>query len=196
MIVFPGANQAVEPSKERADWWVALLLAMYLVVLQVILVHVSVCVWMGPETKMFTLVIRIEGVPNGKLGFFQDLVLASCAAGLGGAVFMVREFYINYCFGRERIAIMEQTETKVKQDKQRVYLQAEHMPRYVLLPISSTILGPIVLSLLTAGTISLEGSQGISRHVIVIVCFVLGYAYHDTLKFMADLSRIVMFRGT
>ena len=34
----------------------------------------------------------------------------------------------------------------------------------------------------------LDGSVSVSRLVLVIVCFILGYMYHDTLKFLARLS--------
>ena len=97
LLVFPGSDETVPEAKTqnetRAQWWVALLLAVYLVVFQAILVHLSIGVWLGPEAGVFPLLSRMADVlGEEKFGFFQDLVLAACAAGLGGAVYMVREF--------------------------------------------------------------------------------------------------------
>jgi hypothetical protein len=165
---------------DRASPFVALLLAGFLALLQWLLAYIAVIVWLSPDAGVDPWVgpwlsELLKKLPPVKLRLFQDTLLSACMAGLGASVFMVRELYINYCFGRKIIDNYE-------------YLQNVHVLRYVLLPISAVILGPIAYNLMLAGLIKLDGSVSVSRPVLVIVCFILGYMYHDTLQFMARLS--------
>ncbi len=103
---------------------------------------------------------------------FQRNMIAACSAGLGGAVFMVREFYLSFSYGRE------------KKGQLRIFLRAREIPRYLLLPVSSCVLGPIGIALLQAGAIVFSGyseNRDIPFFTTIAVCFCLGFCYHDTL---------------
>jgi hypothetical protein len=111
---------------------------------------------------------------------FQRNAIATCSAGLGGAVFMLREFYLNFAYGKKRLG------------QKRLFLRAREIPRYVLLPFSSCILGPIGLALLQAGAIVFAGfsaGKDIPQFTTIAVCFLLGFSYHDTLGGLRDLSK-------
>jgi hypothetical protein len=71
---------------------------------------------------LITYVINIPMKPQQQL---VNLIIASCAAGIGGAVFMVLEYYIHVAYPRPG----------------HKFLMREEIPRYTLLPFSSTILG-------------------------------------------------------
>jgi hypothetical protein len=58
---------------------------------------------------------------------------------------MIREFYISFAYGSA---------------KYQTFLEAAEIPRYVLLPLSSFVLGPVGLALLQAGAI--EGGSQVS----------------------------------
>lgn len=110
-----------------------------------------------------------------------------CAAGIGGAVFMLRSFYLSYANRREN-------------SKQNVnYLQSNEIPRYILLSISSTILGLVALSLLLTGSIIFSGfsiEKEIPHFSAVTISFILGFTYSDTLKLLRKLSRQIFDRKT
>jgi hypothetical protein len=176
----PGNARAKESASDRASPLVALLLAAFLVLLQWLLAYIAAIAWLSPDAGIDPwvgpwLAELFQKLPPVKFRLFQDTLLSACMAGLGASVFMVRELYIKYCFGGENAGKKE-------------YLQNVHVLRYVLLPISAVILGPIAYNLMLAGLIKLDGSVAVSRPVLVIVCFILGYMYHDTLKFLARLS--------
>ncbi len=119
-------------------------------------------------------------IPTEQFADFQRHVLAFCFAGMGGAVFMIREFYLNFAYGHKRLG------------QPRRFLQASEIPRYILLPVSSCILGPVGVALLQAGAIVFSGlsaEQDIPSFTLIAVSFVLGFSYHDTLNGLRGISR-------
>jgi len=92
---------------------------------------------------------------------------------------MIREFYINFAYG------------SAPPGQPPSFLKAAEIPRYVLLPLSSFVLGPVGLALLQTGAIIFSGfsaGHDVPFFTIVAVCFLLGFSYHDTLKALKDLS--------
>jgi hypothetical protein len=85
-------------------------------------------------------------VADPKLADLQNIVLAASVAGIGGAVYMVREFYLS-------VNPRESGESGA----QKAPLRLKEIPRYVLLPFSSVVLGPVGFSLLLAGSIVFNG---------------------------------------
>jgi hypothetical protein len=143
----------------------------YLVIEIIVLSLAAIICWGAPD--WFTTLIADE-----KVRIFQKLVLSACAAGIGGAVFMVRQFYLNVAYGPPY--------------GNREYLRNAEIPRYVLLPFSSVILGPVGLCLLLAGSIvfgTFSSGQEIPIFSVIAVAFLLGFAYHDTLNSLRKLSR-------
>lgn len=113
-------------------------------------------------------------------GAFRRNAIAAASAGLGGAVFMVREFYLAFAYGEPAKAGVPR------------FLHSREIPRYVLLPLSATLLGPVGLALLQVGAIAFTGMAGerqIPIFTTVAVCFGLGFGYHDTLGGVRRWSR-------
>jgi hypothetical protein len=175
-----------EDSPDKLAGWV---IGPYLVVHIVLLSILALLTWIAPDWANFVRMIPLlpsglesigQYIQDDKFHIFQNVVLAACAAGLGGAVFMVREFYLNFAYGR----------TSARQPVS--YLKNKEIPRYILLPFSSVVLGPIALSLLLAGSIVFVGfsaGEEVPHFSAVAVSFLLGFTYHDTLKALRKLSR-------
>ena len=186
--------QIIEVSTS-GDLLAAWIIGLYLVIHIVLLSYLAFLTWLASDWNTFAQLFpglssnpAILGQPVGAQKFytFQTVALASCAAGIGGAVFMVRNFYLNFAYGRENA-------------KQPVnYLKNKEIPRYILLPFSSFVLGPMTLALLRTGSLISSGlttEKEIPLFSVVSVSFVLGFTYHDTLDFMRNLSRQIFKRN-
>ena len=161
----------------------------YLVLQTISLAFLAVVTWLCSDWAALSSWLLVECRPLARLsqGFrrqsfvpYQREVLAACSAGLGGAVFMIREFYLNFAYGKKRLS------------QPRRFLQASEIPRYILLPFSSFVLGPVGLALLQAGAIIFSGWSSdrlVPLFTIVAVCFLLGFGYHDTLNALRDRSK-------
>ncbi len=139
---------------------------------------VSLAKWLSFLPSLITVFVR--ELQEARFPAFQRYTLGTCAAGLGGAVFMIREFYLNFSYGKKRLG------------QPRLFLQTREIPRYIMLPISSCILGPVGLSLLRAGAIVFSGfssGRDVPLFTTVAVCFLLGFSYHDTLGGLRSLSK-------
>lgn len=167
-------------SQVDAAW----IIGLYLVLHTLLLVGLSLLVWLASDWKQFFDLAGISHLSSklafttDKFSLFQRLALSACAAGLGGSVFMIREFYIKFCYGRSN-----------------EFLKRREIPRFVLLPFSSIVLGPISLALAKTGAITfgaLSTSTNVPLLTVVGVSFVLGFAYHDTLKWLAKLSERIL----
>ncbi len=162
----------------NSDSVAAWIIGPYLVLHTLFLIGLCLLVWLASDWPQFFEFIRVrtptQPIDPDKFEVFQRIVISACAAGLGGGVFMIREFYIKFSYGRDN-----------------EFLQRKEIPRYVLLPFSSIILGPISLALAKAGTITFAGLSAtaeVPAFTMVTLSFVLGFAYHDTLKGLAKLS--------
>ena len=184
----------IENKPTESDKLTAWVIGPYLVVQVSLLSYFALVTWLAPDWKTLAQLIPLppfsletlwQGIQPQKFHTFQSIILASCAAGIGGAVFMVRSFYLNYAYGREN-------------DQQKVnFLQKKEIPRYILLPFSSIILGPIALGLLLSGSIIFSGfatEREIPYFSAVTISFLLGFSYHDTLKLLRNLSRQIFDR--
>jgi hypothetical protein len=168
-------SDAKQTKREKAtlgpDKLAVWIIGSYLVIEIIVLSLAAIVCWGASD--WFAKLIDDE-----KIRIFQKLVLSACAAGIGGAVFMVREFYLNVAYGPPH--------------GDRKYLRNGEIPRYVLLPFSSVVLGPVGLCLLLAGSIvfgTFSSGQEIPIFSVIAVGFLLGFAYHDTLKALRKLSR-------
>lgn len=179
---------------DKPDNVAAWVIGPYLVIHIILLAYVGFWVWLSADWKQFL------GLPYNplstdsfigilspqKFALFRQIAIAACSAGIGGAVFMIREFYINYAYGTE-------------DNKGRLrYLKNREIPRYVLLPFSSIVLGPISIFLLQAGAIVFAGfssQKNIPDYTIVTVSFLFGFAYHDSLRALRKLSRRMFSRS-
>jgi hypothetical protein len=175
---------------DQPDDIAALVIGPYLLVHVLLLSYVLLFVWISDGWSTLSRFLPVlpdlssTEAMRDRFALFQQLVLAACAAGLGGAVFMIREFYINYAYGSED-----------KQNRKR-FLKRREIPRYVLLPISSVVMGPITVALLQIGAIAFVGvadKKDIPHFTIVAVGFILGFSYHDTLGGFRQLSKSIAF---
>jgi hypothetical protein len=119
-----------------------------------------------------------ESLSPDKFPPFRQLALAACSAGAGGSVFMIREFYISFAYGFEKDGVTR-------------YLKNVEIPRYILLPFSSVVLGPVSIFLLQAGAIVFAGSspdKSIPDYTVMAVSFLFGFSYHDSLKALGRFS--------
>jgi hypothetical protein len=162
----------------NSDLVSAWIIGPYLVLHTLFLTGLCLLVWLASDWSQFFELIRIhtltQPIDPDKFGIFQRIVISACAAGLGGGVFMIREFYIKFSYGRDN-----------------QFLQRKEIPRYILLPFSSIILGPISLAFANAGAITFAGlsaTDDIPTFTMIGLSFVLGFAYHDTLRGLAKLS--------
>ena len=99
-------------------------------------------------------------------------------AGLGGAVYLVQKFSVAYAYG-------------YKNSEGKKYLQGREIIRYLLVALSAVILGPIAMALAMGGAIPFNGfaaGKQIPMFTAVGFSFLLGFAYHDTLKALVRLS--------
>ncbi len=190
------SNQKIEIERMGGDKLAAWIIGFYLVIHISLLSYLALLTWLASDWITFAKLIPLppfnleilgQATQAQKFHSFQSIILASCAAGVGGAVFMIRSFYLSYAYGREN-------------SKQKVnYLQNREIPRYVLLPFSSTVLGPIALGLLLTGSIIFSGfstEKEIPHFSAVAISFLLGFTYHDTLKLLRNLSRQTFDRKT
>jgi len=182
-------KQRIEYKRIEPDKLTAWVIGPYLVIQISLLSYLALVTWLAPDWKtlsqliplpLFSLESLWQSIQPQKFHTFQSMILASCAAGIGGAVFMVRSFYLNYAYGSEN-------------DQQEVnFLQNKEIPRYILLPFSSIVLGPIALGLLLSGSIIFSGfatEKEIPYFSAIIIGFLLGFSYHDSLKLLRNLSR-------
>ncbi len=191
-------NSTEEPNKELTEETVqrfhgsipaAWVIGPYLVLQTASLIFLAVLTAFAPDGTILsswlsflptTLTTFISEIPEARFLSFQRNTLAACSAGLGGAVFMIREFYISFSYGRKPLG------------QKRLFLELHEIPRYVLLPLSSCVLGPVGLALLQAGAIVFSGfssQRDVPLFTTVAVCFLLGFSYHDTLGGLRALSR-------
>lgn len=187
-------KQRIEYKRIESDKLTAWVIGPYLVIQISLLSYLALGTWLAPDWKTLSQLIPLplfsleplwQSIQPQKFHTFQSIILASCAAGIGGAVFMVRSFYLNFAYGREN-------------DQQEVnFLQNREIPRYILLPFSSIVLGPIALGLLLSGSIIFSGfatEKEIPYFSAVIIGFLLGFSYHDSLKLLRNLSRQIFDR--
>lgn len=186
---------AVGKGPDKPDITAIWVIGPYLVILVIFFVSVWVLYWLLPDLK-HPLCFSIDRcllylqLPLDSFKEFRRVVLSACSAGIGGAVFMIREFYI-HCSGK---TITDNSGEKT------FFLRNRDIPRYVLLPFSSIILGPISIFLLRAGAIVFIGLNkaptDIPEYAVTIVGFVFGYCYHDALRFIRKLfQRLVGQKG-
>jgi PAS domain S-box-containing protein len=150
-----------------AKWLIGPILLIQIIMLSLF----GLLAWLAPP-------VFAQFVAGPKLETLQNVLLAASAAGIGGAVFMVREYYLSVAYGPPF--------------GDRQFLRNEEIPRYLLLPLSSFVLGPVGFSLLLAGSIVFNGfspAGPVRRFTVVAMSFLLGFAYHDTLKALRSLSR-------
>lgn len=174
-------------NEEKSDNVAAWTIGPYLVLHTLLLSSLAVITWLATDWNNFFQLIPfisspLQSLPHGKFALFQKIVIAACSAGLGGGVFMIKGFYVKYAYGNG-------TENGGKE-----FLKAKEIPRFILLPISSVILGPISLCLLKMGSIPFVGFSGESHvplFTVVGTSFVLGLTYHDTLHAFCSLSKSI-----
>jgi hypothetical protein len=169
-------------SKTKSSTCAGFIIASYLVIHVIILSLLAIAIWVSPGWEYFLPLLK--GLPENKFIPFQRAVISACLSGLGAAVFMIRSFYLNFAYGREN-------------DSQSFhFLRAREIPRYILLPFSAVVMGPVGLGLLETGSLLFSGySPGKSPTpilIVVVVCFLLGFSYHDTLNFFREYSRILL----
>ena len=171
------------PASLTAAW----VIGVYLVLEIGILGYIGVIFWLASEVnQVLFLPLRPSffelfwpAVTPDKFVHLRQLVLAACLAGTGGSVFMIREFYIKVAYGRFY-------------DGKKEFLQDREIPRFVLMPLSSIVLGPISIFLLQAGAIVFAGfslDKTIPDYTVVTVSFLFGFSYHDSLDKLSELSR-------
>jgi hypothetical protein len=173
----------VKPDRDDLAAWV---IGPYLAVHVMFFVYVWVLFWIETNPAQAIPVhlgLLTAELPKESFESFRQLVLAACSAGIGGAVFMIREFYISYAYGKEKKekekrTTAEDKKGEEKEAEEREFLKNREIPRYVLLPLSSVILGPIAIFLLQAGAIVFAGvtAQGkIPDYTVVAVAFFFGF---------------------
>jgi len=171
----------------------------FLVIYAIVLSCLALVVWLAegwaPVLSFLGMkdlaLTQVPALSQTKFGTFQQIVLAACSAGLGGIVFMIREFYLNFAYDTR-------PESKRKPTDRPPFLQAYEIPRYVLLPFSSVVLGPVGLALLQAGAVAFVGFSRevpVPLYSIIAVSFLLGFGYHDTLGALRRLSRKLFKAG-
>jgi len=171
----------------------------FLVIYAVVLVYLALSAWLSEDWASFFSFLRMTSVgftegrtlPQEKFATFQQIALAACSAGLGGVVFMIREFYLNFAYDTRPASKRKPTDPPP-------FLRAYEIPRYVLLPFSSVVLRPVGLALLQAGSLIFVGfskETPTPMYSIVAVSFLLGFAYHDTLAALRRLSRNLFETG-
>jgi hypothetical protein len=188
----------------RRSHWAAAFIALYLVLHQLALSYLATATWLAPgwndlpsALKWLLGYVDTMQLTPAKLSVFKNVVIAACASGLGGAVYMVRQLYINYAYGDDRRDAKGNLIENPDGTSARKYLQSSEIPRYVLLPFSSVIMGPVLYGLSKMGVLALSGSPSgsttdVARFTILALCFVLGFAYHDTLAFFSKLSEKIL----
>ncbi|MBI4246127.1 MAG: hypothetical protein HY614_02965 [Candidatus Rokubacteria bacterium] len=173
----------------RGSLTAALVIGPFLVLYTLLLGYMALIVWLSEDWASFLAFLGFRdqaltpafSLPPAKFTTFQTIVVAACSSGLGGIVFMIREFYINFAYGREN-----------KEKNTWEFLRSSEIPRYVLLPFSSVVLGPVGLALLHAGAVIFVGvsrETDLPLYSVVGVSFLLGFGYHDTLGALRRLSR-------
>ena len=190
------SKQASDSERTGSDKLAGWVIGTYLVIHISLLSYLALSAWLAPDWITFAKIIPLPSwyfailepaMQAQKFHSFQSIVLATCAASIGGAVFMVRSFYLRYAYGRESAG------------QEVSYLQNKEIPRYILLPFSSAVLGPVTLGLLLTGSIVFSGfstGKEIPHFSAVTISFLLGFAYHDTLGLLRDLSRKIFDRST
>ncbi len=173
----------------------ALIIGPYLAAQTLILSVVALLTWLAADWDQWFKLMRWlpaqkpELLPE-KFRTFQIVIVSACAAGLGGTVFMIRDFYQKFAFGFDR-----EEETKEGKKKYKEFLGAKDIPRFILLPFSSVILGPISYALAKTGAIAFAGlsaAGGVQMHTAVVLGFLLGFGYHDTLNALRELCRRIL----
>ena len=172
--------------KNVSDNLAAWVIGPYLVIHTLLLSSLAVITWLSNDLTSFFKVIPLISNPNsildGKFVLFRQIVIAACSAGLGGGVFMIKGFYIRYGYGEERNGKTE-------------FLKRKEIPRFIFLPMSSVLIGPISLCLLKAGAIAFVGfsTKGqVPMFTIVGTSFILGLTYHDTLHAFCEMSKRIL----
>ena len=123
-------------------------------------------------------------VPPDRFAVFREVIIASCFTGLGATIFMIWEMYINFCYGRVD-----------EQSGQREYLRFVEVVRYLILPVTGLVLGPLALVLQRAGFIlftSRAPDQPVPLYATVALAFFLGLCYQDFLNFLKNLGRRIL----
>jgi hypothetical protein len=181
------SNPKPEPCKKgcnNSDNVAAVVIGLYLVVHIAVLSLIALTVWLKSDCSSWFLFRPLhlpcpEKMSPAKLAAFRSLLISGCMAGLGGAVYALRKFYLTYAYGYDN------------KDGCKEYLKMQEIPRYVLLPLASVILGPITMALAWAGAITFTGSAaGKQMPILTLVgfSFLMGFSYHDTLKGLQTLS--------
>ncbi len=155
--------------ENTSDVFAGWVIGSYLVLHTLLLVGVSLVAWLTPFRDSLSSLVGV-----GSFDLFQRLVLSACAAGLGGGVYMIGQFFQKFAYGWK-------TE----------YLERKEIPRYVLLPFSSVVLGPISFAFVKVGAIpfaSISKGAAVPIWPLVTLCFILGFTYHDTLNALAKFS--------
>ncbi len=168
-------------SKAKSSTCAGFLISSYLVIHVIILSLLAITIWLSPGWAYLSPLF--QGLPADKFIPFQRAVISACASGLGAAVFMIRSFYLNFAYGREN-------------ERQSFHiLRTREIPRYILLPFSAVVMGPIGLGLLETGSLFFSGYSPDKTPtpilVVVVVCFLLGFGYHDTLNSFREYSRLL-----
>lgn len=173
------------PEVRHGSLWAAGVIGPYLIVQTFALALVAALTWLSLDWASFvswlplpstTVAGVLSGQPAVRFPVFQQYMIAACAAGMGGAVFMIREFYLSFCYGSGRPLR---------------FLAVTEIPRYIMLPLSAFVLGPIGLVLLRTGAFvfsSVATREEIPLGTIGAFCFLVGFGYHDTLKALRELS--------
>jgi uncharacterized membrane protein YciS (DUF1049 family) len=175
--VFSVDYKARENTSDVAAAWI---IGPYLVLHTLVLAALALSIWIASGWQQLPGFSSTwaNSLSADKFALFQRLVLSACAAGLGGGVYMIGEFYTKFCYGRGG-----------------EFLERKEIPRYVLLPFSSIVLGPIALGLTKAGAISFGGLSANTSSpllTVVAVSFILGFTYHDTLNWLRKLSEKIL----
>ena len=170
---------------QRGSIVAAWVIAPFLVLYSLALCWIASAVWLTQDLPSFLSAIMLNSTSvtatlrPTTFPMMQQVVVSTCCAGLGGTVFMIRDFYINFAYGYRF------------KDDPPTYLRAVEIPRYLLLPFSAAFLGPVSLALLYAGAIVVFGGAGeaIPLYSVVIASFLFGFSYHDTLRALRRKSR-------
>lgn len=157
----------------------------YLIIHTLFLSTLAFITWLAPDFKSFVKFIPFItelSLPDGKFLVFQQTIVAACCAGLGGGVFMIKRFFIEYAYGVKH--------------KQR-QLSPIDIPQFIFLPISSVIIGPLSLCLLKAGSIAFEGFSGkgqVPLFTVIALSFIMGLSYYDTLHAFCERSKRIFWK--
>jgi len=185
------ADQTGTPPDLIAAW----VIGIYLVLEVLLLGYVAAMFWLSSDiNQLLNFSLHSSGfdllrsvVTPDKFASLRQLALAACSAGTGGSAFMIREFYINFAYGSQN------------SNGHLTYLRNREIPRYILLPFSSIVLGPISIFLLQAGAIVFAGfsvDKAIPDYTIITVSFLFGFSYHDSLKALRNLSLKMLGGGS